>query len=325
MAQLFKHLLALVLAAGLSACGTDSSSGEEGSTLDETAAQSTAVTVTQSSSPVAAPSTLSLRLTDAPITGLVRVVVQFTAVELKRQSGGWVRYDLATPASIDLLQLQGATTADLLLNVPVDADDYKELRLYTDAAANVNYVEETAGGIEPLQIPGGSGGGLILKQDFTISSDEMASYVIDIDLLQSVRSPGGSGNYQLMPVWRLVSVTDSGHIPGTVDPALLTAPSCFDADADSHNAVYVFAGHDVVADDINQSTPGSVEPMTTTSIVLDTSSGAYVYDAAFIPAGDYTVALTCNTILEDLDQDDNLQFFGMRNATVLHNNTIFLR
>ena len=51
----------------------------------------------------------------------------------------------------------------------------------------------------------------------------------------------------------------------------------------------------------------------------------YLYEAGFLPDGDYTVAFTCNANLEDPETDgDNLRFFGSRNATVKVNNIVFL-
>ena len=325
MASLVRHTLALALCAWLTACGTDTGSSDQVTAPGPAVAAPTPVTVTQSSSAVSTLSSISLRLTDAPIDGLTSVVMRFTGVKLKRQSGGWVRFDLLTPVSVDLLQYQGSSTADLLLNVPAEADSYKEVRFFTDSDPNAHYVIETAGGMQPLQIPGGSGSGLKLKHDFVITPGQMASFVIDLDLRQSVRLPGASGNYQLIPVWRMIDVVAAGHITGYVDSTLLTAGSCSDGNVNTFNAVYVYSGLNVVPDDINQSSGGSVEPLLTTSISYAADADRYVYDAAFVPAGDYTVAFTCNANLENLDADDNLQFFGAYNATVLQSNTVFLR
>ncbi len=315
--------LVSVLCALLAACGTGSSSGEKGSSLDP-AATPTVVTTTQSGG-LSNDSSISLRLTDAPIDNLVRAVVQFTGVELKMQSGGWARFDLDTPQSIDLLQLQGGNTADLLVNVPAPAADYKEIRLFTGSGAMVNFVEETGGGIEPLQIPGGSGAGLMLSQDFVITSAQSASFIIDFDLRQSIRSPGNSGNYQLHEVMRLVTASGVGGFRGEVDPMLLTntPPTCSDSLVDSFNAAYVFAGHNVVPDDINQ-IGNDVEPITTTSVNYDGASGSYVYEVAFLAAGNYTVAVTCNANLDDLEAEEDLQFFDIQNVTVVENNIVFL-
>ena len=67
-----------------------------------------------------------------------------------------------------------------------------------------------------------------------------------------------------------------------------------------------------------------MEPVTTTSINFDIISGSYIYEAAFLPAGDYTVALTCNSDQEVLDAENDLQFFNIQNVTVIANDTKFL-
>ena len=51
----------------------------------------------------------------------------------------------------------------------------------------------------------------------------------------------------------------------------------------------------------------------------------YLYEAAFLPNGDYTVAFTCNANLDDPEMEgEKLRFFGTRNATVKVNNIVFL-
>ena len=186
-----------------------------------------------------------------------------------------------------------------------------------------NFVELSAGGIQPLQIPGGSAAGLILRQDFTITSTRAASFIVDFDLRQSIRSPDNSGNYQFKPVMRLIAAVGVGNIRGTVDSALLTAGTCSDVLVDTFNAAYIFNGHGVTPDDINQLSPG-IEPFATGAIAYDSTSNSYLYTASFLPAGDYTIAMTCNADLEDLDADDDLLFFNVQNITVLANNTLFL-
>lgn len=318
MTRCIRQFLALAVSTWLVACGTDSGSGN-GQAGDDA---STPVVVSGSGGS-GIESGVTMRLTDAPIDGLTNVVIQFTAVELRMTSGGWIRYDLVTPLSTDLLQLQGASTEDLLLNVNASTGDYNELRLFTGSGSMANYVVETAGGTEPLQIPGGSVSGLKIQQNFTITEGQTGNFVIDINLRQSVVSPGNSGNYQFKPVIRLVPTAGTGTVSGTVDTTMLTAASCSDGQASTFNAAYVFSGHNVTPDDINQS-GSNTEPFETTGIIYDTTMSSYTYTAAFLPAGDYTIALTCNGDLEDLDADDNLQFFNTQNVTVLANNTIFL-
>ncbi|MBT8435958.1 MAG: DUF4382 domain-containing protein [Gammaproteobacteria bacterium] len=302
-------LTALLLCGSLAACGTDSgSSDQSGNTL------------VSGGGP-----TFTLRVTDAPIDDVVSVVLSFTEVRLRNTNGNWTTHTFNTPKSIDMLQLQGTNTADLLVDKLVDVGNYDEIRLLVDAAPMANYIQDS-GGMQELMIPSGSSSGLKIKGNFSVLENRPASLVMDLDLRQSITVAGNSGNYILKPVVRLVNVQDVGHIRGTVDAASLDSmPACSDTNPNTFNAVYVYAGHNITPDDIDQSPPQSFAPYATTSIAYDNAIIGYLYEAAFLPAGDYTIAFTCNADAEDLDDgNDDLKFFDMRNVTVLANNTLFL-
>ncbi|MBT8433596.1 MAG: DUF4382 domain-containing protein [Gammaproteobacteria bacterium] len=302
-------LTALLLCGSLAACGTDSgSSDQSGNTL------------VSGGGP-----TFTLRVTDAPIDDVVSVVLSFTEVRLRNTNGNWTTHTFNTPKSIDMLQLQGTNTADLLVDKLVDVGNYDEIRLLVDAAPMANYIQDS-GGMQELMIPSGSSSGLKIKGNFSVLENRPASLVMDLDLRQSITVAGNSGNYILKPVVRLVNVQDVGHIRGTVDAASLDSmPACSDTNPNTFNAVYVYAGHNITPDDIDQSPPQSFAPYATTSIAYDNVIIGYLYEAAFLPAGDYTIAFTCNADAEDLDDgNDDLKFFDMRNVTVLANNTLFL-
>jgi hypothetical protein len=306
------HLIITVLLCGyLAACGTDTSSGGSGSGSGSGSGLS-------GNGPG-----LSLRLTDAPFDDAVRVTVTFVEVRLRKASGSWVSIDFSgNPQTIDLLALQGTKTAALLFDVDVPYDDYDELRLIVDTALMANTVELSDGGIVELKIPSGSSSGLKIKGDFIVSDTLPTLLVIDVDLRQSIKTAGP--NYIMQPVLRLVNGNNFGHVRGIVDPALLTAGSCSDLSVDTFNSVYVYSGHNVSPDDINQQSNQNVDPLTTTRISYDAASSSYVYEAAFLPAGDYSIAFTCNSDLDDLDADDDLKFFNLQNVTVKLNNTVFL-
>ncbi len=315
MKFVFNLMTALLLCASLAACGTDSSSSNQ-----------TGNTETSGSGP-----SFSLRVTDAPIDGALSVVLSFTEVRLRNTNGSWITHTFNTPESIDMLQLQGTRTADLLIDKRLDVGIYDEIRLLVDDAPMANYVLD-AGGMAELMIPSGSSSGIKIKGDFSVLENRPASLVVDLDLRQSITvvgnpgNPGNPGKYILKPVVRLVNDQDTGHIRGSVNSASLgSMPACSDADPNTDNAVYVYAGHNVTPDDIDQGSPQSKAPFATTSIVYDNASMSYRYEAAFLPAGKYTVALTCNADAEDLDDgNDDLKFFDIQNRTVLVSNTLFL-
>ena len=301
MTRLYRLVTALLLAALVAACGTDSSSSG-GSSSD-------------------ASSGFSLRLTDAPFAEVESLEISFSEVHLRRTDGTWVVIpgeDLAA-TKIEIAGLQGTKSADLLDGVDVPVGDYDELRLIVEETGTIVL---TAGGNVDLQIPSGSSSGLKVKGDFSVSEGQPTTLVIDFDLLRGLRKVGNPAapRFQLSPVLRLVLGNAFGHARGTVDGNLLNAPGC---SVGEHNSVYVFEGHDVTPNDIT-SRNNDVSPITTSKITLDTDSGFYIYEAAFLPAGDYTIAFTCNADQEDLMTDDDLNFFGTQNITILVNDTVFL-
>lgn len=331
MSSCFKNLIFCTLCVWLVACGTDTSSGEQSSTSSSSATSglgtsSNDVTMTNSSgvSTQARPG-FSLRITDAPVDDLVKVVLTFIAVELLTDNGTEsVKFAYKNPQTIDLLQLRGVKTASLLDKVSLPAGEYKEIRLMVDDAAMANFVELSSGGVQELKIPGGSSTGLKLKADVSVSSSRDSAFTIDFDLRQSLVMAGASGKYLLKPVTRIINDSNMGHLSGTVDQSLLLATSCSDSNVDTFNGVYIYSGHDIIPGDINQSSTRSNVPIATSNVSYDAQSDSYFYEAAFLPAGNYTIALTCNTDVDDLEVDDDLKFFNVKNVVVLVNNTIFL-
>ena len=117
---------------------------------------------------------------------------------------------------------------------------------------------------------------------------------------------------------------------------MLMTKSCSDGDVDTHNAAYVYSGHNVTPGDIDEASPSNVEPVTTTMIQYDNATGLYIFEAAFLAPGDYTIALTCNADREVIDENDNgddgdpndddaLKFFGVQNVSILAIDTTFLK
>ncbi len=304
-------LMAALLGPGLAACGSSSSGSGSGS--DDLAS-------------------VSLRLTDAPAALAEKVVVTFTEVHLQRDDGTWSRFELESPKPIDLVKLQGTNTEELLPEVEVPAGPYTEIRLITSPDPMDNQIEATIGALSPLFIPSGSSSGLKIKGDFDLIGNTDNTMIADFDLLQSVKLLP-NGTYLLKPVVRLVKLGEVGSISDTVSLADLTdqaGNSCSDANPATDNAVYVFAGHDADVDDIDLDPgkgPNEATPVTTARIEYNATTMEGEYTAAYLPAGDYTIAITCNASAEDLDDDGDevaLDFFGIQNVTVLVSNTLFL-
>ncbi|MCW9028445.1 MAG: DUF4382 domain-containing protein [Kangiella sp.] len=251
---------------------------------------------------------MALSITDAPVDGAEAVVVEFTGIEVKGL-GESLNYDFDTPQSIDLLQLTGDESLELLPETTVNAGQYQWIRLKVNAERGVtdSYID-IDGARYSLYVPSGAQTGLKLNRPFTVAAGGVSNFTIDFDLRKSVHEPqNGSGDYFLRPTLRIVDNLEVGHISGLVDETLLNAEGCSEA-----SGVYLFAGYDAETDDIDANEP---DPITTTTVEMNTD-GFYEYEIGFVQAGDYTLAFTCEAANDDPETDDAITFSTTQNVTV---------
>lgn len=253
--------------------------------------------------------TMNLSVTDAPVDDANRVVVEFTGVELQAQGGERLQFTLPAPRQIDLLNLNGGGSAELLQAVGIPAGTYTFIRLQVnaDGADDDSYVERTDGGISPIRIPSGDQRGLQLNGQFVVPDGGLANFIIDFDLRKSLRAPPGqNGTYLLRPTLRIANSDLVGSISGTVANGLAAAEGCAPV-------VYVYAGSNYLPGDEGSATA----PLVSALVALDEVSGDYRYTAAFLPPGNYTAAFTCDAALDDPEADDDIAFVTPTNATVV--------
>ena len=282
-----RNSLALaVVCAALTACGGSSSGSSKG--------------------------TLSLSLTDAPVTGFTSVELTITGVTLKPAGGNAIVYTFDEAKSFDLLQLQNGVSASLLDEVSVPAGEYNWVRLAVDTS-NMS-VTETGGAEKTLEIPSGAETGLKLVKGFTVAQGGVSDFTIDFDVRKSIVEPtGNSADYFLKPVLRLVDNLQVGTVSGSVDGILLSE-QCADSSVYA-GSVYVFSGADATVDDLGS----DAEPLVVVPVVYSEDNSAYQYTAAFLEAGDYTIGYTCDA--DDNEVDETLNFYGVQNTGVAQDQT----
>ena len=290
----------------LSACGGGGSGGDEG--------------------------LLTVSVTDAPVDGAIRVVVQFRGIEIKHEDGAPQTILFDTPMQIDLLEQQDGRAAVLIEDEPLPAGSFQWLRLIVDADPNVggdSYIDFANGQRCELRIPSGSESGLKLNRGFTLPADGSAAVTVDFDLRRSIHAPPGqnvaqdsctSGQiFMMRPTLRLVDDAQVGAISGTVDPQII-ADECA---ANENGAVYIFAvpaGQTAATlDDVD----GTNDPLTSALVRLNLNS-VYSYRAAFIPAGQYTVAYTCDAATDapEVDGDEVVFVPAAGKAANVQNNLV---
>lgn len=261
---------------------------------------------------------LTLSLTDAPVDNATEVVVVFDGVELKPADGTIFRFNFDSPRAIDVLDLQQGRTEALLDDEVLSAGDYDWLRLLVTAEAGRfdSYIRLASGAQHPLSIPSGAETGLKLVRGFTVPINGTADYTVDFDLRRSIVQTG-SGEYRLKPALRLIDDTEVGTIAGTASGTVLG--SCGSEDAD----VYVYEGN---VDGGNLDDTGSGNgPLTTAPVVYDDDAAEYRYTAAFLTAGTYTLALTCEADQDDPEEDDDIGFHADRTTFVTVGETSIVR
>jgi len=257
---------------------------------------------------------LTLSITDAPVDGATAVVVKFTAIELKPDTGDAITIALDPAPSVDLLALAGGSSRDLLADREVPAGHYQWVRLLIDAQQNTptSYIDMADGQRFPLFVPSGSESGLKLIRGFTVAAGSVSDFTIDFDLRKSVIAPPGRApNYLLKPVLRIVDNLRVGSLQGTVANTLVPT-GCTPQ-------VYLFTGANVVPDDLDVAAAPDVDPLVSVPVTLDAASGEYRFRVAFLEAGDYTAAFTCDGALDTPEGEETLVFVGTRNVSVTAN------
>jgi hypothetical protein len=269
--------------------------------------------------------TLSLQITDGPVEDAEHVYIQFSGLQLQSADGPrttlYYCQDPANPAltvvsedacttppapkRFDLLALTGGEAELLLETFVLPAGRYNWIRLMVDTGGEddscIDVDKDGVDGIcHELTIPSNDQTGLKLNRGFVVPAGGSADFTIDFDLRKSVHFTGNdpaTGEYMLRPTLRLADNSMTGAIAGTVDPSLVP-DGCTPA-------VYVYEGSGVAPDDIDADV-NTPDPVTTATVKLD--NGTYRYKAAYLEAGSYTVAYTCDAGADDPTTNDVLTF-----------------
>ena len=265
--------------------------------------------------------TMSIDITDAPLDEASHLFVRITGLELKPQNGKSLDFIFCnrhliqideeclnqTIHELDLMTLTGKVSQALSDKRIMPAQQYNWIRLKLDEA-NPGHIKLAATGDTeyPLTIPSGAQTGLKINTQLTIQEGHDLRLTIDFDLRKSVHKAGD--DYILRPTLRLVDNSHIGHLSGTIDPFWIPAETCSPAvylSEYSPPAEPVFGLIDI-ADDLH---PENSALITTTYPVYNEESGIYEYEIGFIPEGDYVAAFTCNAIDDQLENNDEINFF----------------
>lgn len=162
---------------------------------------------------------VKVSMTDAP-GDYKQVIIDVQDVKVKSNTSadeeGWVSLSGVQPGKYDLLLLTGGVT-QMLANSEMEPGTLGQIRLIlgTDNTLVLNDGTEVA-----LATPSAQQSGLKLLVNQELEAGKEYDFLLDFDVDQSIVTAGGSGNYILKPVIRLVNVEATGTIKGDVQPSL---------------------------------------------------------------------------------------------------------
>lgn len=249
---------------------------------------------------------ISIGLTDSPMDNASAAVVEFTGVTFMPDSGAAITYTFPLAQQIDLAQLQNGNWTSLVgsFTLPAGHYQYLELQIAASGSGTDSYLTLNDGTQHALVLgPTGTQGlrARYLTDGFDINADTTEMFTIDFDMRKSVLAPTPpSTAYVLQPSMRMVKDDTVGNIIGTVSPALI-GTGCTPV-------VYTYAGSVSNPTDLDSSAPASTQPVSESPVKLNTNTGSYEFTAAYLPAGTYTLALTCEAAADNPAQADAISF-----------------
>lgn len=242
---------------------------------------------------------LSVSLIDSPFTEALEIHLRITEVRVKPNGDEpALEFPFDPPLDVELLALTPDNAQTLLNEEPVPGGDYDWIELIVSADFDQeldSYVVTQVGGEEELRVPSGS---VRLVSGFTVTPNQETRFTIDWDTRQGLVRPPGLPGFLLRPAFRIID--EHGTLSGTVALSTLQPAECLadDPQFDVGNVVYVFAGHDVEPDDIDQNEPNPIATIEVAQAAID-----YEYSTILSP-GDYTIAFTCQAANDDPETDD---------------------
>jgi len=244
--------------------------------------------------------------TDAPgDPQIARVEVSLLGLEFRKSDGTNATLEFNTGEIVNLLDLLSGSPLRLFTSEKLPDGTYTGVRLLFDPAQDA--VAVTADGNEfPVLLADGA----FAVADFTVNQNDSSreSLTLTLDLRQSLSFDDGNDEYTLTPLLRSVRTREAAQIEGNVNVTCPVGTSLTQG-----GAVYLFVGEDVTPDDLDDAV---TEPYATSSVVVDSASGQLTYALRFLPAGNYTLALTCRGDADDPGADDDLEFRSISNVQI---------
>jgi hypothetical protein len=246
---------------------------------------------------------------------ITQVVANIRGLEFTTSGGGTETLEFRDSEPTDFIDLADDNgVLRLFTGEELSEGNYTGVRLLFDEDRLDDAFVSLADGTQfPLNV--GDGDYASLRFDIEDNDSSSDSFTLLLDLRQSLRFDDGNDEYMLTPVMRAVNTEDMSRIDGDVS---VTCPAGDDL---STGAVYLYEGEDVTPDDIDGA---DVEPFATAPIFTGQNGSVFFYSLRYLPAGDYTLAVSCIGNDEDPGEDEDLEFRNVVNVQLDDSETVTL-
>jgi hypothetical protein len=235
---------------------------------------------------------------DAPADPQVADVrVELAGLEFERSDGQTEKLEFTAPEAANLTQLASLqNSVRLFTSEELPEGTYTGVRLLfaTEQDASVTLQD---GRQYDLTIAEGE----YAPVDFTVEEDKTSNEALSLslDLRKSLVFSDAQDQYTLTPALRSAITDEAAQLTGLVSASCPAGSSLTDG-----GAVYLFQGEDVDVDDMGS----SVTPYATSGVFTSSFNGQLSYALRFLPAGDYTIALTCEGDEDEPSVDNEIVF-----------------
>jgi hypothetical protein len=260
---------------------------------------------------------------DAP-EDLKQVVIEVDRITLVRPGGSDVTIDRFTIEELDavdadtvqiaLQQHVGLNQLLVARNIEAGAQSYSGVRLQIlDGDINRSYVQQPDDILKPINLAGSE----LSLPGFTLATGDQ-TVTVTFGLAQALQFREGSDDYLLAADgMRVQENGTSASLTGRVSSALFDKESPCDAkeEPEAGNRIYLYAatglgsnqaGDVFNADSATDIPDGITAPLAVATLTRDALTGNWQYALGFLPAGDYTLAFSC-----DAADDDAVDYDGI--------------
>jgi hypothetical protein len=264
------------------------------------------------------PALLTLGLSDSLPEDLKEVWIEVDAITFKRSGAQDVVIEEFTISGgvkvgtfkVPLLDYPGTEQLEVIKGLELATGTYEVSIKVIANGINSSFVKDANDVSKPITVSGDT---------LAISGMKLAAgnqvFTVEFSLAQAL-SQTTTGTYRLATTgMRLENNLTDATLSGTINSELFdTAQPCEEkATPTSGNRVYLYKGIDAAKNltDVFTSASTTAPPESTlapfaVASLIESTSGGWSYAFGYVPAGDYTMAFSCNTGADDSIQWNNL-------------------